>query len=65
VVPPWPPALKLAYEFAGSDRLLFASDHPWVEIDVLSRLVGDMDIPAEDKDAIFGRNACALFDIGG
>ena len=65
VVSPWPPALKLAYEFAGSDRLLFASDHPWVEIDVLSRLVEDMDIPAEDKDAIFGRNACALFGIGG
>ena len=65
VVSPWPPALRLAYEFAGSDRLLFASDHPWVEIDVLSRLVEDMDIPAEDKDDIFGRNACALFGIGG
>ena len=36
--------MRLAYEFAGSDRLLFASDHPWVEIDVLSRLVEDMDI---------------------
>ena len=65
VVSPSPLALKLAYDFAGSGRLLFASDHPWVRIEVLSRLVEELDIPAGEKDRIFGGNACALLGIDG
>ena len=65
VVSPSPLALKLAYDFAGSGRLLFASDHPWVKIEVLSQLVEELDIPAEEKDLIFGGNACALLGIDG
>ena len=65
VVSPSPLALKLAYDFAGSGRLLFASDHPWVRIEVLSQLVDELNIPAEEKDRVFGGNACALLGIGG
>lgn len=65
VVSPSPLALKLAYDFAGSGRLLFASDHPWVRIEVLRRLVVGLDIPAGEKDRIFGGNACALLGIDG
>ena len=57
--------MKLAYDFAGSGRLLFASDHPWVRIEVLSRLVEELDIPAGERDLIFGGNACALLGIDG
>lgn len=63
MVSPWAPALKLAYDFAGVDRLLFASDHPWVAIDTLVALVEEMDISAEDRVQIFGGNAQALFGI--
>ena len=63
IVSPSPLALQLAYDFAGSSRLLFASDHPWVEIQVLSRLVEELEIPGDEKDRIFGGNARALFGL--
>ena len=63
-VSPWPPALNLAYEFAGVDRLLFASDHPWVDIGMMVELIEGMDIPAQHKARIFGTNAQTLFRIG-
>jgi predicted TIM-barrel fold metal-dependent hydrolase len=57
-------ALRYAYDFAGPDRLLFGSDHPWVPMDDFVALVEGLDIPAEDKTKIFGLNACELFKIG-
>jgi len=56
-------ALRYAYEFAGSNRLLFGSDHPWVDISSFVKLIEEMDIPSEDKDKIFGLNAQRLFKI--
>ena len=63
MVSPFPAALAYAHAFAGADRLLFASDHPWVEISTLSDLVDAMQIPAADKVRIFGANACELFGL--
>ena len=57
-------ALRFAYDFAGPERLLFGSDHPWVKIDTFTELVEQMDIPEEDKARIFGLNAQKLFKIG-
>ena len=57
-------AMRFAYDFAGPDRLLFGSDHPWVNINSFVDLVGEMDIPQEDKARIFGLNAQKLFKIG-
>ena len=34
-------------------------------MEVLSQLVEELDIPAEEKDRIFGGNACALLGIDG
>lgn len=62
-VSPSPLALKFAYDFAGPDRLLFGSDHPWVDINTFVRLIEEMDIPQEDKDRIFGMNARKLFRV--
>jgi predicted TIM-barrel fold metal-dependent hydrolase len=55
--------LRYAYEFAGADRLLFGSDHPWVSIQSLLALVQAMTIPEHDKAKILGLNACKLFRI--
>lgn len=57
-------ALRYAYDFAGPDRLLFGSDHPWVDIALFARLIEQLDIPARDKNKILGDNARALFKIG-
>ena len=57
-------ALRFAYDFAGPERLLFGSDHPWVKIDTFTEMVEQMDIPDEDKAKIFGLNAQKLFNIG-
>ena len=64
MVSPSPLALRFAYDFAGPERLLFGSDHPWVKIDTFVELVKQMDIPEEDKARIFGLNAQKLFKIG-
>ncbi len=57
-------ALRFAYDFAGPDKLLFGSDHPWVNINTFVKLIEEMDIPQEDKGKIFGLNALRLFKIG-
>ena len=62
-VSPWAPALQLAYDFAGADHLLFASDHPWVDIGTLVTLVEEMHIPQEDRAKIYSGNAQTLFGI--
>ena len=62
-VSPSLPALRFAFEFAGADRLLFGSDHPWVDIGVFTRLVEELDIPADEKQKIWSGNARELFKI--
>jgi len=64
MVSPSPLALRFAYDFAGPDRLLFGSDHPWVDIKIFLELIEAMEIPQADKDKILGLNAQRLFRIG-
>ena len=56
-------AQQYAYDFAGADRLLFGSDHPWVSIDAIMRYTRQLNCPAADMAKIFGGNARALFGI--
>lgn len=56
-------AVHYAYDFAGPDRLLFGSDHPWVSIDTMLDLVKHLDIPEQDRAKILGLNASTLFKI--
>lgn len=63
LVSPSPLALRYAYDFAGPERLLFASDHPWVSVALFMEMVEAMTIPQVDKDKILGLNACKLFKI--
>ncbi|MFC1714292.1 amidohydrolase family protein [Candidatus Poribacteria bacterium] len=64
LVSPSPLALRFAYDFAGSERLLFGSDHPWVNISTFAEMVKGMSIPQRHKDRIFGLNAQKLFGLG-
>jgi predicted TIM-barrel fold metal-dependent hydrolase len=64
VVSPLPLAMKFAVEFMGADRLLYASDHPWVEPQVISEALLSLKLPPADQARIFAQNARALFKLG-
>ncbi len=56
-------ALDFVYQFAGPDRLLFASDHPWVEIALILETVRACNWPDEALAQILSGNAAHLFKI--
>lgn len=56
-------AIRYAYDFAGADRLLFGSDHPWVSIDAILDIVVALAIPPDDKGKLLAGNAMKLFRI--
>jgi predicted TIM-barrel fold metal-dependent hydrolase len=55
--------MKFAYDFMGPDRLLYASDHPWVEPQLISDGLGSLRLPAADERKIFRDNARTLFRL--
>ncbi len=56
-------ALHYAYQFVGENRLLFGTDHPWVDMPRFVSLIEKMDIPDTARSRIFGENAAVLFDL--
>jgi len=63
IVSPLPLAMKFAYEFMGPDRLLFASDHPWVEPKLIRDAFDAAEMPADDREKIASLNAKKLFQL--
>ena len=63
IVSPLPLAMKFGYDFMGPERLLFASDHPWVEPAVILDALGSLKLPADDQRKILGDNARRLFGL--
>jgi predicted TIM-barrel fold metal-dependent hydrolase len=63
IVSPQPLAMKFAYEFLGADRLLFASDHPWVEPELIRDTFDSLHLPPDDREKIFTLNARKLFRL--
>jgi predicted TIM-barrel fold metal-dependent hydrolase len=47
----------------GPDRLLYASDHPWVDPRVISDYLRSLRLPAADEQKIFRDNARKLFRL--
>ncbi len=62
-VSPSAQTLHYAYQFSGAHRLLFGTDHPWVEMPRFVRLIEEMHIPEKDKARIFADNARSLFRL--
>lgn len=56
-------ALHYGYQFAGENRLLFGTDHPWVDMPRFVRLIEKMEISETARARIFGENAVKLFDL--
>ncbi len=56
-------AVNFALDFAGADRLLFGSDHPWVSIEAIMQYVERLDCSDADMAKILAGNARTLFRI--
>ncbi|MBM3859348.1 MAG: amidohydrolase [Verrucomicrobia bacterium] len=63
IASPLPLAMKFACDFMGADRLLFASDHPWVDPGVTLNAFRSLKLSAEDEARILGGNARNLFKV--
>ncbi len=63
VVTPLPLAIKFAYDMVGPDKLLYGSDHPWVDPLLIMDSVKSLGLPAEDEQKIFRGNAVKLFGL--
>jgi predicted TIM-barrel fold metal-dependent hydrolase len=63
VVSPLPLAIKFGRDFMGPDRLLFSSDHPWVEPALIIDSVKGAGLPVDDEEKIFSANARKLFRL--
>jgi len=63
IVSPLPLAMKFAHEFIGADRLLYSSDHPWVEPQLIADTLRSVGLPAADEAKIFRTNAEKLFRL--
>lgn len=62
-VAPLPMAVRYAYDFVGPDRLLYSSDHPWVQPELITQTVKKLNLPAADEEKIFAGNAKRLFRL--
>ncbi len=65
IVSPLPLAMKFAYEFVGGDRLLYASDHPWVDPELIAGHLRSLRLPPADERKILADNARRLFNLRG
>ena len=63
VVSPLPLAIKFGHEFIGPDRLLFSSDHPWVEPATIIDCVRAAGLSAIDEAKLSSGNARKLFRV--
>jgi len=63
IVSPLPEALRFALDFTTADKLLFASDHPWVEAPEILGTLRQLGLPADTEAKILGGNAQRLFGL--
>jgi predicted TIM-barrel fold metal-dependent hydrolase len=63
VVSPLPLAVKFGHDFIGPDRLLYSSDHPWVEPSLIIDTVRAAGLSAAAEKKIFSANARKLFQL--
>jgi predicted TIM-barrel fold metal-dependent hydrolase len=56
-------AIRYAWEFSGPDKLLYASDHPWVDPQLIIDQIEGQKLPAADLAKLYSKNARALFSL--
>jgi len=63
IVSPLPLAMRFAYDLLGANRLLYSSDHPWVDPKLIRDMLISLKLPAVDENLILFANARQLFRI--
>jgi aminocarboxymuconate-semialdehyde decarboxylase len=63
IVSPLPEAMRFAVDFSGTDRLLFSSDHPWVQPQEILAPLRSLSLPAGAEAKILRDNARSLFRL--
>lgn len=63
VVSPLPEAMRFALDFSSADRLLFSSDHPWVQPAEILDPLRSLGLSAADEKLILRDNARGLFGL--
>ena len=56
-------AIQYAYQFAGPEKMLYSSDHPWVDPQIIIDQVDGQKFPERDRAKIYSGNAKALFRL--
>jgi len=62
-VSPLPLAIQYGIDFVGADRMLYSSDHPWVDPKTIAGCIQSLNLSADDEEKIFGGNAKRLFQL--
>ena len=61
IVSPLPEAMRFALDFTSEDKLLFSSDHPWVDASEILGPFRSLGLSPETEARILGGNARRLF----
>lgn len=56
-------AVKYGIDFAGPGKMLFSTDHPWVEPKVILDVVKGLQLAPGVEAQVMGGNARALFKL--
>jgi len=63
IVSPLPEAMRFALDFCGEDKLLFSSDHPWVQPEEILEPLHELKLPAATAAKVLYNNAHQLFRL--
>lgn len=63
IVSPLPEAMRFAMDFSGAERLLFSSDHPWVQPAEILEPFRTLQLTRADEAKILSENARQLFQL--
>jgi predicted TIM-barrel fold metal-dependent hydrolase len=63
IVSPLPEAMRFALDFTSADKLLFSSDHPWVQPEEILDPLRSLNLPAATEAKILSGNARQLFKL--
>jgi len=58
------PALRLAIDVLGIEKVLFAADYPYESVEEAVAFLDGADIKETEREAIYWRNAARIFDLG-
>ena len=59
----WAAGGVIGYDFVGPDRMLYSSDHPWVDPKLIRDNILSLKLPPQDEAKLFSGNAKRLFGL--